>query len=115
MKQIIIAFFVVSAFGFFQGCGDLGRAITETTRDTTREFNKEYGAGAGKSLSRGSKGLISIEPYRTKINNLHDNGAISAAERNSRLDRLFKAYDSYSQGNQSRSSFEHYAASLAKP
>ena len=96
-------------------CEGLGRAFTESVSDSTTEFNQEYGAGATRSLARGSEGIISVDPYRNKINYLYEENKISASLSDRRLDSLFSAYDAYKKGSMSKASFKQHAEALTVP
>ena len=71
-KVFMIIFVILGVFILLQGCEGLGTAIVESVRDSSQEFDKEYGKGAVRTLPRGSEGIISINPYRVKINNLFE-------------------------------------------
>jgi len=103
------------SIGFFEGLGALGGIILDSAKDAHQTFNEEYGQGASRSLSRGSQGLRSIEPYRGQINSLYSDGRISQSERDSRLNNLFSSYDAYKSGRMSQGAFENYAESLTNP
>ncbi len=96
------------------GCEGLGTAIYDSVRDTSTEFNNEYGRGASSSLSRGSDGIVTIDPYRIRINNLFEENKISGTERDRRLNSLFSAYDTYKAGSMSQSAFKNHAEALAE-
>jgi hypothetical protein len=101
------------------GCGtegsDMVRAFTETLADTSKEFNEEYGAGAGKTIAGGTQAVLDIDHYRQAINILHEKGTITQTERDSRLASLFSFYDAFRAGRLSRAEFEQRATTLQTP
>jgi hypothetical protein len=96
------------------GCEGLGTAIYESVKDSKTDFNNDYGTGASRSLSRGTDGITTADPYRIRINNLFEENKISKTERNRRLNSLFSAYDTYKAGRMSKSAFKNHAEALAE-
>jgi len=60
-------------------------------------------------MNRGSDGAIDIEYYRQSINGLYDQNRIFSADRDSRLNQLLSAYDSYKSKRINKQSFENIA------
>lgn len=115
-KSLIVQLSIMAMCIFISACSpELRRAVKETIIDTSKEVDEEYGKGVKRSTYRGTEGIISIDPYRSKINNLYSDRKITRADRDKRLDSLFSSYDAYKSGRISRNDFERHAKRLTIP